>query len=62
LGQTAINQRYPHRELDRIIRIVNAQGEVSYEIKMCQGKDKNGKDKDCQTSRFDENGRPLPGL
>ena len=59
LGHTAVSQRYPHRQLDRIIRVVDAQGEVTYETKICEGKDKNGKDKDCQTSRFDKNGRPL---
>lgn len=60
LGRTAISQQYPHRELDRIIRVVDARGEVRYEVKICEGKDKNGKDKNCQTSYFDENGRPLP--
>lgn len=60
LARTAISQQYPHRELDRIVRIVNAQGVVTYETKVCPGRDKNGKDKDCQTNRFDENGRPLP--
>ena len=24
LGQTAVSQRYPHRQLDRIIRVVGA--------------------------------------
>ncbi len=61
LGQTSVSQRYPHRQLDRIIRVVDAKGEVTYEAKICEGKDKNGKDKDCQTSRFDKNGRPLGG-
>lgn len=59
LGHTAVSQRYPHRQLDRIIRVIDAKGEVTYEAKICEGKDKNGKDKDCQTSRFDANGRPL---
>ena len=60
LARTAISQQYPHRELDRIIKIVNAQGLVTYETKICPGRDKNGRDEDCQTNRFDENGRPLP--
>lgn len=60
LGRTAISQQYPHRDLDRIIRIVDARGGVRYEVKICKGKDKNGKDKDCHTSCFDENGRPQP--
>jgi hypothetical protein len=60
LARTAISQQYPHRELDRIIKIVNARGLVTYETKICPGRDKNGKDEDCQTNRFDENGRPLP--
>lgn len=62
LGRTALNQQYPHRELDRIIRIVDAQGGVHYEVKICKGKNKSGKDKNCQTSCFDEDGRPLPGM
>lgn len=41
--------------------MVDARGEVTYEIKICDGKDKNGKDNDCQTSRFDKDGRPLEG-
>ncbi|RZJ58607.1 MAG: hypothetical protein EOO55_00140 [Hymenobacter sp.] len=59
LGHTAVSQRYPRRQVDRIIQVVDAKGEVTYEAKICEGKDKNGKDKDCQTSRFDANGRPL---
>lgn len=59
LGKTAVSQQYPRRQLDRIVRVVDAKGEVTYETKICEGKDKNGKDKDCQTSRFDKNGRPL---
>lgn len=59
LGRTAIHQQYPQRELDRIVRVTDAQGRVIYETKICKGRDKNGKDADCQTSRFDENGRPL---
>lgn len=59
LGHTTVSQRFPHRQLDRIVRVVNARGTVTYEAKICDGKDKNGKDRDCQTSRFDENGRLL---
>lgn len=59
LGHTTVSQRFPHRQLDRIVRIVNARGVVTFEAKICDGKDKNGKDRDCQTSRFDENGRLL---
>ena len=59
LGHTTVSERFPHRQLDRIVRVVNARGEVTYEAKICEGKDKNGKDRDCQTSRFDENGRLL---
>ncbi|MGI4874398.1 MAG: hypothetical protein ACRYFX_24845 [Janthinobacterium lividum] len=59
LGHTAVSQRYPRRQVDRIIQVVDAKGEVTYEAKICEGKDKNGKDKDCQTSRFDKDGRPL---
>lgn len=58
LGHTAVSQRYPRRQVDRIIQVVDAKGEVTYEAKVCEGKDKNGKDKDCQTSRFDKNCRP----
>ncbi len=61
LGHTAVSQRYPHHQLDRIVRVVNARGEVTYETKICTGKDKNGKDKNCQTDRFDKDGRPLAG-
>ena len=61
LGHTTVSERFPHRQLDRIVRVVNARGEVTYEAKICEGKDKNGKDRDCQTSRFDENGRLLNG-
>lgn len=60
LARTAISQQYPHREPDRIIKIVDARGLVTYETKICPGRDKNGRDEDCQTNRFDENGRPLP--
>ena len=59
LGHTAISQQYPHRQLDRIVKVINAQGEITYETKICKGKDKNGKDADCQTSHFDKDGRPL---
>ena len=59
LGHTTVSERFPRRQLDRIVRVVNARGEVTYEAKICAGKDKNGKDRNCQTSRFDENGRLL---
>lgn len=58
LARTATGQQFPHRRLDRITKVVNTSGEITYVVKVCKGSDKNGKDKDCQTSVFDHNGRP----
>jgi hypothetical protein len=57
LARTYMGQQFPHREVDKIMRIVDAAGTVTYAAQVCRGKDK-----DCQTSYFDENGRLLtPG-
>lgn len=59
LGRTAVHQQYPQRQLDRIVRVIDERGVVRYETKICPGRDKDGQDRGCQTSYFDENGRPL---
>lgn len=59
LAGTTMSQLYPHRQIDRVLKVVTANGTVNYVAKVCPGKDKKGKDKGCQTRRFDQDGRLL---
>ena len=59
LGRMAISQQFPKRQLDQITKVVKASGETTYVVQVCKGKNKNGKDRHCQTSVFDANGRPV---
>lgn len=52
LARTALMQQFPHREVDKVMKVVSATGAVSYAALVCRGKDK-----DCQASRFDPDGR-----
>lgn len=54
LARTYMGEQFPHREVDKMMRIVSAAGAVTYAAQVCRGKAK-----DCQTTYFDENGRPL---
>lgn len=54
LARTAMMAHYPKREIDKFFKIMTASGRVTFAALVCRGKDK-----DCQTSWFDIDGRPL---
>ncbi|NML64142.1 hypothetical protein HHL22_02890 [Hymenobacter sp. RP-2-7] len=54
LARTYMAEQFPHREVDQILRLVDAAGTVTYAAQVCRGKAH-----DCQTTYFDQDGRPL---
>jgi len=59
LARTAMGQHFPHRQIDKIYRVTSGTGTIGYTALVCAGKNKRGKDIDCQTMLFDQNGRLL---